>query len=193
MRHDGEGIGIHLFENFAESHDLPAVDDADEHGMGFAGIHARGGDRGDASAQFGDNGEGHFIGLVRDDAEFDGGVESVGDGVVGFAFDVLFARGHNEGKNFADGIVCEVLVDEEGRGDDDAVEHEYHPSDGGSGAFSLDHDGDDIHAARASADFECEAYAGADADTTGQSGENFLVKDEFRHAEPLHEHEEQSL
>jgi len=63
--------------------------------------------------------------------------------------------------------------------DDDAVEHEYHPSDGGCGALSLNHDGDDIHTARTPADFEGESYAGADADTAGQSGKNFLVKDEL--------------
>jgi len=79
----------------------------------LAGIHARSGDRSDASSQSGDNGESHFIGLIGDDAEFDGGVKAVGNGVVSFAFDVLFARGHNERKDFSDGIVGEVFIDKE--------------------------------------------------------------------------------
>lgn len=193
LRHDGEGVWIYLFENFAEGSDLSAVDDTDKHSVRLAGIHARSGDRSDAPSQFGDNGECHFIGFIGNDAEFYGGVKPVRNGVVGFAFDVLFARGHNEGKNFSDGIVGEVLIDKEGRRDDDAVEHEYHPSDRGCGALSLNHDGDNIHTARASADFESEAYAGANADTAGQSGKNFLVKDESGHAELFHKHEEQSL
>lgn len=113
MRHDGEGVGVYLFEDFAESSDLSAVDDADEHSVRLAGIHARSGDRSDASSQSGDNGESHFIGLIGDDAEFDGGVKAVGNGVVSFAFDVLFARGHNERKDFSDGIVGEVFIDKE--------------------------------------------------------------------------------
>ena len=155
-------------------------------------IHPRRGDGSDAPAQLGNDGERHFVGLVGDDSEFDRGMEAVGDGIVYLAFDVLFAGGHDEGQNALHGVPGHA-IDKKGGGDDDAVDHEDHPGDGGRGKFFLHHHGDDVRSARAPARFEAERYRDADSDAAGKRREDFFRKHQRGNVQPFQKHEENGL
>lgn len=154
--------------------------------MGFAGVHARRGDGGDAATELRDNREGHFLGLVGDDAEFDCGMESVGDGVVHLAFDVLLARGHDEGQDAGRDVPVH-FIDEEGGCDDDTVEDKDHPGDRGSGKLFLYHDRDDVHTARASAELKRKRDGRPDPDTARQGSEYFFFENQLRHIQMFHD------
>ena len=190
--HYRERIGIHFLDDPPERRDLPPVNDADEHGVRLLGVHARRGQRGHAAAQSGDDRQRHFLRLVGDDPEFDGGMEAVGDGVVRLALDELFARRHDEGED-ARRRVAGDAVDEEGGGDDETVEEKEHPGDGVGGEFLLHDDGDDVHAPRTAAQFQRDGDRRADADAARQRREDLFVKFQPRHAQPFHQREEHRL
>ena len=59
--------------------------------------------------------------------------------------------------------------------DDGDVQKENHPGNTRCAKFALNDDGDDVDAARAPTDFECESDCRADAQTAGDCGKDLHV------------------
>ena len=194
-RHNGERIGVRLLHDTAERRHLSAADYAEEHRAVLFRIHALGGLCRHAAAELLHKRASHFLGFVGDDTELDRRLKTVRQRVVRFAFDVRFERGHHNGEQGRRGGVAAEY--EYGATDDDAIDDEQHPRDRTCGEFTLDHNGENIRAARTAADLECEADRHADTDTRRDRREDlFAARAEFdleRRQSVFEEQEPESL
>ena len=151
-----ERIGIDLLNQTLERGNLSSADDAHEHRVGNLGIHPRRRQGRYASAKLFHDGNRHLFLLVRNDFEFNGGLEAVGQRFVYLALYVRFKnREHN--RQQVDGNVNFRSVEyEEGRRDYHRVDGEQYPCNTACRKLLLNKYRQDVAAARTAARLQGE-------------------------------------
>ena len=149
--HDNKGVRVAFFCQLFQVDNLLFCDYAKKHVLGVSGVHAGGGDAGDAAVQIGHEDPGQLVGFFGDDeggfGEFQTVYQAVGD-----------AGSQIDGNDGVEGhLDAEQVCAEQ---DDQGVQQ---PHDGGGavvGQKVLDQGGDEVRAAGGGLDYEDKADAG---------------------------------
>ena len=96
--HNGKCVGIGLLDDTLYHRDLAFAYDANQNGAVFFRVHTFCRSGGYAAAKLFHQREAHFLGFGGDDTEFNRRVETVGNRLVRFAFDIRFKRRQKDGK-----------------------------------------------------------------------------------------------